>query len=306
MAEPAPYGGFLVKTLQDEETNAKKIEENSIDIEINGTTETIRPESLTIKGVDNLSTNDIKNYIDYYVNYTINKNPESGEITYQMIPFEESLEFKIEWINDTSVNVVFKTIEETIRALSKLRADEINVVDKGSREFLDESVKESPAVSYNPIIAFKKHQSLAHRFHIDEEKKNEGDGENNGNDDDGGMMEEDETSMELVIRQSKVKNAREYSRYYLIHGEPERKSHYPRKRTYRERDSYKPKSAVNDDDEEDLFADRLTGDNNTRNSTNNDRRSGRRRDTRQDDDEEDLFADKLKQSRNRSRSPMRD
>ena len=40
-------------------------------------------------------------------------------------------------------------------------------------------------------------------------------------------MEEDESSIELIIRQSfqsdrKVKNAREYSRYYLIHGEPER------------------------------------------------------------------------------------
>jgi hypothetical protein len=88
----------------------------------------------------------------------------------------------------------------------------------------------------------------------------------------------------LYIRQSfqsdkKVKNAKEYSRYYLLHGEPERRRFYKRERRDRsDRRSSRRKS------EEDLFADKL------KQAKKND----------YGDDDEDLFADRM-----RERSPSR-
>lgn len=321
MTEPevAPYGGFLVKSLEDESENLKQLQQQSIEITTaQGTIETIRPEAIKITGVDNLSTNDIQNYVDYYINYTTTIiNPETNELKYELVPFDQLIEFKIEWIDDSSVNIAFKTIDDCYKGLQKI--SESPILEKlGTQEYIEQSIIERKGKSYNPIIDFKKHQNLANRLKLANESKNTDNnevkteeldsGDANGVGASTGDMEEDEVFVELIIRQSfqldrKVKNASQYSRYYLIHGEPERR---PRKHLNPQRRNKYPtgyrsrrKNEGNDDDQEDLFADKLKEERQSRSNNRNIVVGG-------DDDEEDLFADKLKQSkRDRSRSPMR-
>lgn len=322
MTEPevAPYGGFLIKSLEDESENLKQLQQQSIEITTNqGTIEIIRPEAIKIIGVDNLSTNDIQNYIDYYINYiTTIINPETNELKYELIPFDQLIEFKIEWIDDNSVNIVFQTINDCYKSFQKI--SESPILEKlGSQEYINQSIIERKGKSYNPIIDFKKHQNLANRLKLANEATNN----NNNNQikvEDAGDMEEDEVFVELIIRQSfqldrKIKNASQYSRYYLIHGEPERRSR-PRKHLDPQRRNkypagYRSRKNNNDnnigDDQEDLFADKLKGERKSRSdnrNVNEDHNHGN--DDGNDDYDDDLFADKLKQSkRDRSRSPMR-
>jgi len=61
--------------------------------------EDIRPEAVHIRGVDNLSTDDIKLYLN------------------QLFPEED---FKIEWIDDTSLNVVYSSAEIATSAIQAL------------------------------------------------------------------------------------------------------------------------------------------------------------------------------------------
>lgn len=302
-AEPevAPYGGFMVKSLEEETKQLNDLTNHQYEITtLEGKTETIRPESLKIIGVDNLSTKNIENYINYYINYNQIEYEEVDLITnelikgkkFQLKENQDCIDFKIEWINDESVNVTFRNIQDSNKVLKELRMEELkgSFEDEITRdEYLKNCIIETPAKSYNPIIEFEKIQNL----NGSNETKQEG-----------VDMEEDESSIELIIRQSfqsdrKVKNAREYSRYYLIHGEPERTKHHHHRhhqngrRSYRERDSYRPRrNNDDDDDEEDLFADKL-GKTNPTNRRNN-----------HVDEEEDLFADKLKHA-NRDRSPTR-
>ncbi|KAI5961687.1 hypothetical protein KGF57_001621 [Candida theae] len=285
MTEPevAPYGGFIVKTLEDEKANEAKLEELAIEVEYHGTTQTLRPEALRLNGVDNLSTEEIKSYVDYYLNYTTSHSEELDKIEYNQIPFNDQVTFRVEWINDSNVNIVFKTNSDSLKGLRQLSSDPIEI-DENDPAFINEAIQERAAKDYNPIIPFRSSQSLSNRLGLKEKSKD---------DTQEGMME-DESSIELRIRQSfqsdrKVKNASQYSRYYLVHGEPERpRRPRPTHRHKRRRDPAKPKE---DDVEEDLFADKL--------------RQGRlnSRERAVDDEEEDLFADKLKRSR--SRSPTR-
>ncbi|CCG21931.1 hypothetical protein CORT_0B02130 [Candida orthopsilosis Co 90-125] len=285
MTEPevAPYGGFIVKTLEDEKANEAQLEELAIEVEYNGTTQKLRPEALRLNGVDNLSTEEIKSYVDYYLNYTTSRNEELDKIEYNQIPFDEQITFRVEWIDDSNVNVVFKTNQDNLRALRQLSRDPIEIDDNDST-FINEVIQERRAKDYNPIISFRSSQSLSNRLGLKEKAK---DNEQEG-------MIEDESSIELRIRQSfqsdrKVKNASQYSRYYLIHGEPER----PRRSRpiHRHRRREPEILAKKEEEQEDLFADKL--------------KQGRSSSREQaiDEEEEDLFADKLKRSR--SRSPTR-
>lgn len=257
-----PYGGLMTKPLEDEKEREEKLKQQQVEVDVNGRTEVLRPEALAVRGVDNLSTDDITGFVDLYLNY------KTLDGTYEAI--EPQVEFRVQWINDTSVVLVFQTHEAAIDALTKLTEEPIEVsADLDNEKVVETLTHERVAKSYNPVLAFRKHQSLTSRLGLPQEEKQD-------------QMEEDDTNIILYIRQAfqsdrKVKNAAQYSRYYLMHGEPERiriekkvtKERAPRRRRRRE----------NRDDEEDLFADRLS-----------------RR------DEEDLFAHKM---RDRSRSPGR-
>ncbi|KAH3684197.1 hypothetical protein WICPIJ_004840 [Wickerhamomyces pijperi] len=69
--------------------------------EINDTTDSleIRADSLHLKGVDKLSTSSIKEYVQRYIS---------------------NQEFKIEWINDSSLNIVFDSAKIASEALTTL------------------------------------------------------------------------------------------------------------------------------------------------------------------------------------------
>lgn len=284
MEEPTPYGGVLVQSIVEEKEREQKLKDQAVEVNINGQVETLRPEAIFLKGVDSLSTDNIKGFVDYYVNYEYvkvpkqtegEKEPQETEMTdetefvekFQEKPFDEVLKFRVQWINDTSVNVVFETHEAAVQALKNLSIS--GNPNNVQEEELNELIQERETKPYNPTIEFQKKSSLASRLGLDE-KKDEG-------------MEEDETSLHIVTRMSlqsdrKIKNASAYSRYYLIHGEPERK---PRYRNDRGRGRGRGRGGRRNERDYDLFANKL----------------------RRDEPEEDLFAEKLK---NRDRSPTRD
>ncbi|CUM46409.1 uncharacterized protein AC631_04530 [Debaryomyces fabryi] len=307
MSEPqvAPYGGLLTKTLDDEKARESKLQEQSIEVQVNNQTEVLRPEALHIRGVDSLSTEDIKAFIDYYVNYTVSEEQEQTEgqdepttkIVYEPFPIDEQITFRIQWINDTSVNVSFKTMEDAHNALKSISiSSNPNIeVELNEEQKIQDAIQERETKPYAPIIAFRKQQNLSNRLGV----AADGDKEQNPVEQDN-TMDEDDTSIVLYVRQSfqsdrKVKNASAYSRYYLLHGEPERK---PRRHNkYRLRESHhnhRRERKPEQDEEEDLFAHKLR----------QSRPANRGR-----DDEEDLFPGRSRSrtdsNRDRSRSPMR-
>lgn len=276
MVEPAvaPYGGLLVKTIADEQEREAKLQEQTIEVDVNGQTEVIRPESLYIKGVDNLSTDDIKCFVDYYLNTIVKQGDE--KIEYESV--STPITYKVEWINDTSVNIVFQTHEQSMIALSKLISLDKDVDEipkfENIREYINDIIQLRETKPYSATINFKNQQNLLKRLDIIKDVSQET-----------SEMEEDDSDLIIHIRQSfqsdrKVKNAKEYSRYYLLHGEPERKRFY---KNHRDTNKFDRRSSRRKS-EEDLFADKL-------------KQIGK---SDLDDDEEDLFADRI-----RERSPSR-
>lgn len=303
--EPAPYGGLLTRSLEDEKARETKLQEQAVEVQVNNQTETLRPEALHIRGVDSLSTDDIKAFIDYYLNYNSLEEQEQIEgqdepttkIIYEPLPIDEQITFRTQWINDSSVNVSFKTMEDAYKALKAISiSSNPNIEEELNEEQrIQEAVQERESKPYAPVIEFRKQQNLSNRLGV---SSNDGAEESIPEQDAG--MDEDDSAIVLYVRQSfqsdrKVKNASAYSRYYLLHGEPERR---PRKnKPYRLRESYQNRRHDRKpDEEEDLFADKLR---------QTDRGS---RDNR---DEPDLFAGRSRsrngstRDRDRSRSPMR-
>lgn len=284
--EPAPYGGLMVKTIEDQNEQERKLQELAVEITVNGQQEVLRPEAIHIRGVDSLSTQNIEAYINYYVNYEFQQETgDDGEVkvTHEAKPFESQLKFRVQWINDTSVNIAFTTHEDAVEALTKISITSANPAiipaEEPSIPAVTELIQERETKPYTPVIEFQKKLDLSHRLGISTEKK---DDESNG-------MDEDESALVVHARMSfqsdrKVKNAAVYSRYYLLHGEPERK---PRYKNHRQRRPNRRENSGGDD----LFANKLRG--------------SRRDRYKEEDEEEDLFAHKMK-ARQRSRSPNRD
>lgn len=282
MDEPAPYGGLLTKTLDDEKEQENTLKQQAITVSVNGAPETIRPEALHIRGVDNLSTDDIKAYVDYYINYNVAESMDDEEPVYEQLPYEQLSPFRVQWINDSSVNIVFKTHSAAAAALSRLSVSAGPLVDAHdvptdlTEEYVSQLVQERECKPYAAIENFKKKISLASRL-----------GEKTEQD---AAEAEEERTVELFVRLAfqtdrKVKNAAAYSRYYLFHGEPDRSAPLYRQRERRGRGRGRGgargrSGGRNKEDEPDLFADRL--------------------DHRSRADEEDLFAERM-----RDRSPTR-
>lgn len=282
MAEPAPYGGLLTKTLDDEKEQENKLKQQAITINVNGSPETIRPEAIHIRGVDNLSTDDIKAYVDYYINYNVTESMDDEAPVYEQLPYDEQSHFRVQWINDESVNLAFKTHAEAAAALAKLsvfagpQLDGQEPPSELTEEYVAQLVQEREGKPYSAIENFKKQISLASRL-------GDKNGEASTNDDEGPR------TVEFFLRLSfqsdrKVKNASAYSRYYLFHGEPDRSAPLYRNRERRGRgrggNKDRSRGGRQKEEEPDLFAERL--------------------DHRSRAEEDDLFADRL-----RERSPTR-
>lgn len=278
-AEPAPYGGIMVQSLT--ETNERKelLQSQAVEVSVNNSQQTIRPEAIFIKGVDSLSTKEIESFINYYLNFQVStETTETGDLkrVFEQLPLEEQLHFRVQWINDSSVNVSFKSHDEAKKALDAISItslnpaipEELGVSDYFSETYLSLIVQERETKPYNPTLEFQKQSDLASRLGIAPAS----------NTLESSNMDEDESAVVLYTRISfqsdrKVKNASVYSRYYLLHGEPERKP-YKKRPQHRQR--------RNRDYDDDLFRGKRGRDNNN--------------------EEEDLFAHKM---RERERSPLR-
>lgn len=151
------------------------------------------PHGLFFKGVDDLSTRDVKLYIDSYIkpDERFNNREEYAKFDY-----------KLQWINDTSINAIFVSDEgalEALKILSTVPVEEIsNSVERPSQPFSD-AVKE--------------------------------------------QIKKDTEGVQLYVRQSlngdkKVKGARNYSRYYLLHGEPDSTDYVSNKYRNKRRNNY--------------------------------------------------------------------
>lgn len=263
----------MTRTLDEEKQQQEKLKEQQVEIVVNGVTETLRPEAIHLRGVDNLSTDDIKSFVDYYLNYT-----QEGD---DYVANDNIVLFRIQWIDDSSANVVFKTHEEAAVALNALSVsagpNSVETKSDFSQEYVSSIVQERETKPYRASIAFHKfQQKQTEDRDLFSEKKEQVDEELRKQN----SMDEDDSAVVLYARQTlqldrKVKNAGTYSRYYLLHGEPDRTK--PRARAPRRRGRDRREDA-----EEDLFASKL---------------GASKRDR---DDEEDLFA-----SRMRERSPSR-
>lgn len=273
----------MTRTIDAENEQKEILEKLLIEFEYFGEKETLRPEALHIRGVDNLSTEDTKAFVDYYLNWE-----EVEEGNYKEL--EDPRWFRIQWIDDTSLNVVFKTHEDSLAALKALcPIEDEDSPDIYSPEHLEFIIKEREAKSYNATLPFNKYQkALKKEFEdqdlfADKASKTENEEETN--------MDEDSSAVVLHIRQSfqsdrKTKNAAAYSRYYLFHGEPDRterrrNERYTQRRNRNDRGNGRGRRGRGEDEEEDLFANKL-------------------RDTRRQTEEEDLFSWRM-----RERSPSR-
>ncbi|VEU22024.1 DEKNAAC103002 [Brettanomyces naardenensis] len=152
-----------------------------------------RPNALYLRGVESLDTRAIKGYVDSYIkpDYTFAEREKYAKFNY-----------KLEWVNDDSINIVFLAGEDApegaqtaLRLLTDESADIETLeptAERTARPYLKEATNEEATATIAPQPE-----------HID-----------------------------LTIRQSfygdrKVKNARIYSRYYLLHGEPDRTERAP-------------------------------------------------------------------------------
>lgn len=292
----------MTKPLEDEKNREAKLKEQQVEVNYNGNTEVLRPEALKIAGVDNLSTEEITSFLDLYLNYTT--TVVDDVTSYEAL--DNQVTFRVEWINDSSVGIAFQTHDDCLYALRQLSTyspiDE-PTPDLTNQVYVSAIIQERESKSYNPVLAFRNHQSLFSRLGINKEENEEEQ-----------KMDEDESSIVLLVRQAfqsdrKVKNAALYSRYYLIHGEPDRKQRYREKRDRRKYDKLVEDAKDFKEDapqepqepEVDLFADRLVG--RSERPARSERSGGRPskfKKYNRNDDEEDLFAHKL-----RERSPTR-
>ncbi|ODV73450.1 NCBP3 domain-containing protein CYBJADRAFT_167499 [Cyberlindnera jadinii NRRL Y-1542] len=159
--------------------------------------ELLRPNSLFLRGVDNLSEKDIKSYVKRYV----------------------SDHFKFEWINDSSLNIVFEENEQASNALKSLSQDTSPELDNSN-------------------------ERLAHQFD---------------------PMQKDVEFWTRVskIGDKKIKHASQYSRYYLLNPDEEKKYKMKRnlEKRYRDREPLGRRARMlsdEEDDDEDLFPEKAS------------------------------------------------
>ncbi|GMG36566.1 unnamed protein product [Ambrosiozyma monospora] len=183
-----------------------------------------RPNALLLKGVDNLDTKAIKLYVDSILkpDYDFNDREKYAKFNY-----------KLEWINDESINIVFDQPDGALEALQLLSFVETTPEqqDKNQANVDPQSVQELQEKQelklITPLLNIPSTQERAAQPY----KKV-------------GMATEEKPTQDnvhLVIRQSfygdrKVKNAKVYSKYYLIHGEPGREQRLPGANTRHRRD----------------------------------------------------------------------
>ncbi|ODQ80033.1 hypothetical protein BABINDRAFT_8212 [Babjeviella inositovora NRRL Y-12698] len=170
----------------------------------------LRPEALLLSGVNNLSTRDIQAYVRSHLSEA-----------------DLDMTFKIEWVDDASIVLAFKSEETALTALYKLSETDLQVemeaetlVGKKCKPFVKNLFAAMPAQDEDAMATDESPGVLTVRRAMDSDKK--------------------------------VKNAKEYSRYYLLNGEPnyrERQGGHRNKRS----DRHSHRETEKTDPSEDLF-----------------------------------------------------
>ncbi|QPG73832.1 hypothetical protein FOA43_001147 [Brettanomyces nanus] len=159
-----------------------------------------RPNALLLRGVESLDTRAIKYYVDAYV------KPGYSFANRDLFAM---FNYKLEWVNDESINIVFISGEQAPEgaqeALKRLTDDSVDL----------DSLTPTDERSAKPF------------------QKEKDDKESNETADTGFVLAAPQPDdFRLTVRQSfygdrKVKNARIYSRYYLMHGQPDKAERLP-------------------------------------------------------------------------------
>lgn len=207
----------MVRSLEEDKERLALLEAQLVFVGYEGRSEMIRPEALALIGVDSMSTDEIDQFVKLCIG-------------------DRSLDFKIEWVNDTMAVVAFLTHDACIEARSCLIGKDLSTPPK---ELSDPEYTASLMVESDTLPLPAKAEA-----------------------------EEGSVPAVLRLRQAlqtdkKMKNANVYSRYYLLHGEPDRQRRRKERagrggsdRNPETQDSVEEPVAV-EEDGADLFPERL-------------------------------------------------
>ncbi|ODV83605.1 hypothetical protein CANARDRAFT_19316 [[Candida] arabinofermentans NRRL YB-2248] len=207
----------------DDDQQQQQIEDIPTTDEVKHSPTDIKYDSLYLRGVEELNTRDIKLYLDKLITPNLTFKNKDEYIRFK---------YKINWINDDSINIVFEHEESVIDALKLIIKDNDDITDL--KITVDNNHERECKDYFNSNGELIENIKLFTRFSL--------------------------------FNDQKVKNSKNYSRYYLIHGEPnefERGKRYQRGNDTRRR---RGGNYRNDDD------DLLVG--STHDDNDNDGRSG--------------------------------
>lgn len=281
----------MTRTIDGENEQKELLAKQEVEVTVDGATEILRPNAIHVRGVDNLSTAQIEAFVDLYLN-TNSEAPEYPRV-------DDAVWFRVQWIDDSNANVIFHTHADALQALQQLseywpqvenapNTDESGNTPVFTEEYLSALVEERVAKLYAASIPYHAHRQhlkeLAEGLDLFQAKKEEIQLQKTQE------MDEDGSSVVLYIRQAlqsdrKVKNAAAYSRYYLLHGEPDRTRPRPGRNNNVGEERGRGGYSRDDDEPEDLFASKIKATTQKR---------------KEQEVEEDLFAWRL-----RERSPQR-
>ncbi|RKP29003.1 hypothetical protein METBISCDRAFT_19693 [Metschnikowia bicuspidata] len=273
--EPAPYGGFMTRTIDEEHEQKMKLDLLRVPVEFNGHADVFRPEVIHVRGVESFATADIKNYVDYYINY------ECVGDAFKALADQKR--YRVQWIDDSNANLVFRTHEDAVAAMRALLEDPAEQPALAP-EYVAQLLTERVAKLFSQTLELKKYllsqkQESEDLFNAKKAEKDAIEVE---------KLEKEGPSVVLHMRMAvrsdqKVENAAAYSRYYLLHGEPDRSRRPRQERGGDGRGQYQRDRA----DEGDLFLEKL---------------ASYEQWIAREEIEEDLFADRMREhspSRNR-------
>lgn len=182
----------------------------------------IREDALCLVGVDNLSSSQLKKYLDFYLkdNVAIVEQRING--------------YHLEWVNDSTVVIVFADAESCSKSLVLLSESYDDTINLASTE-----LRKAKTFDFSGGLSKTTDQDT---------------------------NEPESSSLELLLRKAfnadkKLKNAKDFSRYYLLNGEPDYSDRYHRNDTgstfsssRKRRGGYKGSSRVA---KQDLFPNKL-------------------------------------------------
>lgn len=218
-----------------DEYRKKDLANQGFEVEYKGSKVNVRESTIFLRGVNHISTVELSNYVDYWLNY---EKVGKDNIEYVPLAVHDQIRYKIEWIDDSSVNLLLKNQKQTEKVIERLSKTSLDVRSEGAPADIWHNkendcfylLSEIEAKDYLETSEFQRRQNMSKRIIISDPVENSllnSNKDDNMNIDSGEEWSIDRKTI-FYIRQSflidkKVKNARIYSRYYLLNGEPQRR-----------------------------------------------------------------------------------